>query len=183
MADASVRPARAEDAQAVATVQLRVWRSAYAEVVPSDVLGALSPDELADRWAQAAASPPSARHLLLVACEGADVVGFAAVTPAEDDDADAADAELAALLVDPDHGRAGHGSRLLAAAVESMREQGVRRAQAWLLSTDDALRALLTSAGWAPDGATRDLDMGRLVHQVRLHADVTPDEGTDEQVD
>lgn len=179
MADASVRPARAEDASAVAAVHARAWRAAYAEVLPTEVQEALSAEALAPGWEQAASAPPSPRHLLLVACEGAEVVGFAAVTPADDEDAEDGDAELATLLVDPERGRRGHGSRLLSAAVEAMREQGFRRAQTWLLSTDDALRALLTSAGWAPDGSRRDLDMGRLVPQVRLHTDLTDDEAAD----
>jgi hypothetical protein len=47
----------------------------------------------------------------------------------------------------------------------------------WLNSTDDALRAFVTTAGWAPDGAHRELDLRGdgevLVKQVRLHTDLT----------
>jgi hypothetical protein len=32
---------------------------------------------------------------------------------------------------------------------------------------------VLGSAGWAPDGAARDLDMGEPVRQIRLHTDIT----------
>ena len=40
------------------------------------------------------ATPPSARHVLLVACAGDQVVGFAAVGPSDDADADDAQGEL-----------------------------------------------------------------------------------------
>jgi len=177
MADAHVRPARADDAPAVAALQLRTWRAAYTGVLTSEVLDALSEQDVAARWREAAASPPSPRHRLLVALADDDVVGFAAVGPSEDPDSDPeADAELVELLVDPGHGRAGHGSRLLSACVEAMRDEGFRRARVWVLASDEVLSGFLVSAGWAPDGATRDLDIGRAVPQVRLHTDVRPEE-------
>ena len=47
------------------------------------------------------------------------------------------------------------------------------RAVTWILATDDELRRFLTDAGWAPDGAHRELDLdgtgSTTVRQVRLH--------------
>jgi GNAT superfamily N-acetyltransferase len=178
VADVSVRPARAEeDADAVARVQLRAWRNGYAEVLPPRLLADDVMPALSSQWSEAAGNPPSARHHLLVATAEGQVVGFAATAPTGDEDRDTGtDAELLDLLVDPSHTRCGHGSRLLAAAVDTMRADGFTRALAWLFAADDPHRSLLTSAGWAPDGATRDLltgDDGRLAHQVRLHSDIT----------
>lgn len=177
MADVSVRPARPGDATGIAQVQLRAWRTAYTDVLPSHVLGAEVEPLLATHWHEAASSPPSGRHHVLVALRGDDVVGFAALAPCEDEDRDPTrDAELLDLLVDPDHGRQGHGSRLLAASVDTLRADGFVYALAWLLAVDDARRALLTSSGWLPDGATRSLQTaadGSLVHQLRLHTDIS----------
>lgn len=184
-ADVSVRPARAQDAPRIAAVQLRAWRAAYADLLPAAALD-LDAEEVAEGWRAAADSPPSQRHHVLVACEGTEVVGLVAVGPAEDPDSDPTDADLGTLLVDPGHTGAGHGSRLLTAAVETLREHGFVRAQAWLLAADDVLRRFLTSAGWAPDGSTRDLEVPDLpatgapgeptrVHQVRLHTDLSDD--------
>ncbi len=94
--------------------------------------------------------------------------------PSPDPDADpVGDAELAELAVDPDERRRGHGSRLLQAAVDTMRADRFRRAVCWLVTTDDATRAFLTEAGWAVDGAHRTLDLtgdgSVTVKQVRLH--------------
>src|SRR4051812_23388519 len=123
MADVGVRPARREDADAVARIQVRAWLAGYQDVVPTAALAEMtSPQALAtwrERWAEAAAAPPSPRHRLLVAVEADTIMGFAAYAPAEDPDHDpATTAELVTLLVDPDRGRAGHGSRLLAATVD-----------------------------------------------------------------
>ena len=57
---------------------------------------------------------------MLVALEQDNVVGFAALAPA-DPQADEPDATVAVgpILVEPRWGRRGHGSRLMAAAVDT----------------------------------------------------------------
>lgn len=173
-ADVSVRPARAADAQALGAVQAAVWRRAYADVLPAEVLESLDADALAEPWRQAVVAPPSPRHRVLVALAGADVVGFAAVGPSEDDDVEPmVDAELLTLLVAPEAAGAGHGSRLLQAAADVLAGDGFRHAHAWLGPGDAPLRAFLEGAGWAADGSTRALDLtgdgSTVVEQERLH--------------
>ena len=161
-----MRAARPSDARDVARVQLSTWRTAYADLLPAASLD-LPEDDVAAAWLAAVEQPPSPRHRVLVAMERSDVVGLAATTPAEDVHGAA---ELTALLVEPRWGRRGHGSRLLAALVDGWREDGTRLAVAWVWERDPATRGLLTSAGWAPDGAARGLDTGsRVQRQVRLH--------------
>jgi GNAT superfamily N-acetyltransferase len=156
-ADASVRPARAADADAIGAVQARCWRRAYTGVAPQSVLDQVTGARLAPRWYAAVTDPPSARHAVLVACAGATVVGLAAVAPSGDRDADGADAELVALEVDPAHQRTGHGSRLLAATVDTVRDLGFTVLRVWCPAADEPRRAFLLSAGLRPDGARRQL--------------------------
>ena len=176
----SVRAARGGDADALARVQARAWRLDYRGILPDDDLATLPESEFAQRWRQATDDPPSARHHVLVACAGPDVVGLATLTPADDPDRDPAiDAEVAALVVDPDHRGRGHGSRLLAAAADHLRADGVTTAVAWVDADADAARSFLESAGWAPDGAHRSLDLRGdgtvVVEQLRLHTDLRED--------
>lgn len=176
MPDRSVRPATAADVEAVAQVQLRTWRAGYRELLPERLLTA-DPADLAAGWAAAVGAPPSRRHRLLVAMDDdGRVAGFAASVPAQDDDLDPATAsELAALGVDPERGRRGHGSRLLAATVDLWRSDGTPLGVAWVWQRDDPTRGLLLGAGWAADGSARDLDTGtRLERQVRLHTSLAP---------
>ncbi|NKZ05090.1 GNAT family N-acetyltransferase [Actinomadura latina] len=177
MADAGVRPARRADAAAVADIQVRAWRHGYRELLPEGVLDRVTgPDAVEawrERWAEAAATPPSPRHRLLVAVASDLVVGFAAHAPAEDGDLDDAAAELITLLVDPLHARAGHGSRLLAATVDLLREDGSTTLVSWVFEDDEVTRTFLGSAGWGPDGTARTLDMGEPVRQIRLHTDIS----------
>lgn len=170
MADVSVRPARAADAAAVADLQVRTWKEAYAGILPPTAIEALHDADAEARWRDAITAPPSARHHVLVAVDGGRLAGFVACAPADDADRDpTTDDEVIALAVAPEHQRRGHGSRLLAAAVDTMREDGVTTALAWLFTADAATQAFYESTGWARDGATRALDMGEPVEQVRLH--------------
>ena len=154
----------------MARVQLATWREAYADLLPAEALD-LPEVQAAAVWLHAIETPTSSRHRVLVALENQDVVGFAASTPAEDEDLDAATtAEVTALLVVPRWGRRGHGSRLMAASVDDWRRQGVDTAVLWAWETDEATTSFLQSNGWERDGKARVLDTGaRLNRQVRLH--------------
>jgi GNAT superfamily N-acetyltransferase len=172
-ADVSVRIAWADDAAAIAELQLRTWRDVYAGLVPLEALPT-DVEATAFAWRTSLAGPADARNRVLVALERNRVVGFAITSPATDPDCDpVSDGELMELTLDPGERGKGHGSRLLQAAVDTMRADRFTRAVTWAMATDDALRSFLTEAGWAPDTAHRELDLDgegtTLVKQVRLH--------------
>jgi GNAT superfamily N-acetyltransferase len=172
-----VRPAYPGDVDAVADVQVRAWRAGYGAIVPAPALAEMTgADALGlwrERWTEAVTAPPSPRHRLLVAVDEGAITGFAAHAPADDPDQDAATTgELLTLLVDPDRRRAGHGSRLLAATVDHLREDGCDTVVTWVFAADDIMRGFLTSAGWAPDGAHSKVDMGEPVSMVRMHTGI-----------
>jgi GNAT superfamily N-acetyltransferase len=174
VADVSVRPARPADVPEIARIQVETWSTAYTSVLPESVLAGLSADDAAPAWAAAVESPPSPHHHVLVAQEQQWVVGFTALAPADDleegDPDPDATAQLGPLLVEPRWGRRGHGSRLLAAAVDHARSDGMRRATVWIPTADSVSLAFLRSAGWEPDGYARALDTGAgEVRELRLH--------------
>jgi GNAT superfamily N-acetyltransferase len=184
MALGFVRPARPGDAPEIARIQLSTWRTAYRRMFPAHVLAALDTETLTSGWHEAITAPPSARHRVLIAVEQGEsadhVVGFAAAGPADEqalapEEAPLPDSVAAVtdLLVEPRWGRRGHGSRLLAAAVDLWREDQFRYAVAWVYDADAVMRKFLESAGWQPDGAGRALDVDDLlVPQLRLHVEL-----------
>jgi ribosomal protein S18 acetylase RimI-like enzyme len=176
-ADVSCRVAWADDAPAIAAVQVRAWRTSYADLLPTELLEAMDVDEVAAGWRHALSQPPDARNRVLVALERNLVTGFVVTGPASDPDCNPiADGEISDLTVDPHKRRAGHGSRLMQAFVDTLKADRFTRAVTWLAAQDDETRAFLTAAGWAPDGAHRTLDLtgdGSVqVKQVRLHTDI-----------
>jgi ribosomal protein S18 acetylase RimI-like enzyme len=138
------------------------------------VLDTLDPEQIAAGWREALARPGDARHRVLVGLERNLVTGFVVTGPASDPDCDpVSTGELSDLTVDPHQRGAGHGSRLLQAGADTLAADRFTRAVTWLPAADDALRGFLTSAGWAPDGAHRTLDLlgdgSTTLKQVRLH--------------
>jgi len=182
VAGAAVRIARPGDVPEIARIQVDTWRTAYQRFLPASVLAALDVGEAEQAWAAAVAEPPSPAHHVLVATEGAYTVGFVAVGPSEEEDAQPGEAAVAALLVEPRWGRRGHGSRLLAATVDHLREDGLTRLVAWVPDGDSASTAFFSSAGWERDGTVRTLETespgGGTVRETRWHVSLAdPPEG------
>ncbi len=158
-ADSSVRPAVPADAVAITGTQLRAWRTDHAEVLGSDVLDLIDAHAVRERWSEAITEAPSGAHRVLVACAGPRVVGVASSVPTDLGD-DETGIEVTALEVDPDHQRAGHGSRLLSACVDLGRGDGATMMSTWVLDGDAAREQFLAGAGLGPDGARRTLATG-----------------------
>ena len=177
-----VRPARAADVDTVVDLQVASWRALYGALLPAEVAeemaGEQARESFREQWTTALESPPTSKHRLVVATDEVDgertVVGFAAFGPAGDPDLwPAKDAELFALHVDPERTRQGHGSRLLNACVDHLVEGGFGTVHVWTPEEDNALRSFVEASGWRADGARREIDMGRLVSMVRLHAAIS----------
>ncbi|WP_029288884.1 GNAT family N-acetyltransferase [Cellulomonas sp. HZM] len=158
-ADVSVRPAVPGDERAIAQVQLAAWRLAHTGALGAAALDLLDTDQVAGQWSAAITDAP-AGHRVLVACAGPRVVGFVATAPVPGPEGDAPGGVVLALEVTPDEQRGGHGSRLLAAAVDLLREDGADQVHTWVLDDDPAREQFLAGAGLGPDGTDRDVATG-----------------------
>lgn len=182
-ADASVRSATVNDAPAVGQVQALVWQEAYDGVVPPQVHAAFDPQSFAGAWRDSLRTPPEGVHRLLVACAGEQVIGFVSIGPSQDPDAGQTTGEITALGVHPMHRQQGHGSRLVNAAVDILREAGAEHLATWCLVEHESLRAFLTGSGLVPDGAYRDRVISPdddTAREVRLTAAVSDQGSTTE---
>jgi GNAT superfamily N-acetyltransferase len=176
MADADVRVAEPSDAAEIARIQLTTWRSAYADLLPPEVLADLDSTETEREWRQTVLSGPAS---VLVATEGRWTVGLCAAGPAPEPETLAADgtppadaatvALVSTLLVEPRWGRRGHGGRLLAAMAQRLAAGGATRGITWIPEADTASLAFFRGVGWNPDGTVRTLDAGgRPIRELRL---------------
>lgn len=164
---AEVRAAVASDAAEIARVQRVTWRTAYADFLGETALAQLDSPDAEERWASAIRHPDTTVQL---ATEGRFVVGFCVAGLAPEEDVAHASGELpgdaertgliATILVEPRWGRRGHGSRLLAAAADALRQRGAERGITWVAESDPASLSFFRRAGWRPDGTVRTLDTG-----------------------
>ena len=171
-ADVSARLAWPDDAPSIARIQAEHWRETYGSLLNEEAIDAVDLTEMSERWVEVITRANDARLRTLVALDVATVRGFALVHASHDPDADqVVDGELGEFIIAADHRTAGHGSRLLQACADTLRADGFRRAVWWVTSSDDKTRAFAEAAGWAPDGAHRELegDAGQRLKQIRLH--------------
>ena len=158
---AFVRAASGADAAAVAELQVRAWRANHAAALGAEA-DTLDTAAATLTWRRAVERPPSPEHRVLVATASDAIVGFAATAPQDGEGA----GEIVALEVDPTRTASGHGSRLLAACTDLLREAGAVAVGIWLLEDDGARAGFLRAAGFASDGARRTLDVaGRPVQE------------------
>jgi GNAT superfamily N-acetyltransferase len=77
--DYYLRPARTEDADAIAALHAESWRSAYRGLVPDVILGDTLDAERQTAWRDRFAAPNAGRRFTLMAVSGDRLVGFTCV--------------------------------------------------------------------------------------------------------
>jgi len=164
-----VRDALPADGDAIASVHVASWRWAYAGIVPDHELDALSVDDRRELW-RAWFEIGDARAALLVAEEGARIVGFCGVGRSRDDDATLIVGEVLTLyLLEWAAGR-GIGRALFAEAIGRMRALGYERATLWVLRDSARARRFYEAAGWIVDGNASDHAFGDVTLPIVRYA-------------
>jgi GNAT superfamily N-acetyltransferase len=155
-----IRPARPEDAAAVAEVHVRTWQAAYEHVFGAERLAAIDTPERRERWERWLGEG----ERVWVADDGGRAVGFAWVGDSRDPDAGG---ELFAIYVLPDAWGSGAGPGLMAAARAAL-EAAYPSSILWVLADNPRARRFYEREGWQLDGATKsDQFLGVDVTEVR----------------
>lgn len=147
-----IRPARPEDALAVAEVHVRAWQAAYRGLIDDEFLDRLRAEDRAAGYTFGSCDPRAPETIL--ATEGEQVLGFATSGPSRDDDAPEA-GEIYALYVDPSRWGGGIGRLLLREARERLRQRGFTEAILWVLLGNESAARFYRADGWRRDGAER----------------------------
>ena len=168
-----VRPATALDADSIAQVHVRSWKSAYRGLVPREYLVGLSVDQRTDVWSEilSSARPPESGVLVL---DDADtLVGFLAYGPSRDVETAEATGEVGAIyLLEQVWGRGG-GLLLMEEGLKMLRAAAYRSAILWVLRTNERARRFYEAGGWQADGAEKLEDRaGFSLDEVRYKLDL-----------
>ena len=159
----AIRPATADDAEAIARVHVKSWREAYHDHLPADVLADLSVERRAALWREYYPN-------VLVAEAGGEIVGFVSVGPSDDDPSIG---QLYAIYADPNHWGAGVGRALMEAALVRLRELGFREAMLWVLDGNERAERFYRLAGWERMGRYQVEEFGGTpVREVRYRRDL-----------
>lgn len=150
----TVRRARPGDAAAIASIHVLTWQAAYRGLLPDSLLDGLSIERREAGWSRHLAESGPADATWVVE-RNAEIVGFAAIGPARDDDLTRDVAQLDAIYVHPDHWHRGAGRALMTALLDHWRTAGIRRAILWVLEDNARSRQFYERSGWVVEGARR----------------------------
>jgi len=153
----TIRPERPDDADAVAGVHVRAWQSAYAGIMPAEVLDRLRVPAWAERRRLHRTADDDATFLTLVATDDADtVVGFVTLgsyrVEQNHEELDPAFGEILAIYLEPVRVATGVGRELMAAALAELSRRGYTTVRLWVLEDNHRARRFYERAGFKPDG-------------------------------
>jgi ribosomal protein S18 acetylase RimI-like enzyme len=153
-----IRRAVLADARRIAEVHVRSWKAAFSGLLPQDYLDALKAEDRLGEWQEALGSAER-WPVVLVAEEGGRLLGFAAVGPSRDEDADPqVVGELYTIYLDPSAFRSGLGQALHSEAMEALRAGGFDRATLWVLHSNARARRFYELYGWSAEEVTKEHD-------------------------
>lgn len=144
MSEFTVRAGRAEDASAVARIDVASWRRTYRGIVPDSALDALDADEIEAQMRArlrgiAAGTGSSLACGFVVDDEHGEVVGYAFGGPTRRLQSGAQapsayDSEIYAIYLAPGHERRGLGARLVYTTASYLRAAGAGGVLIWALA-------------------------------------------------
>jgi ribosomal protein S18 acetylase RimI-like enzyme len=150
----TIRPATVDDAEELAQVNVDTWRSAYAGIMPDDVLAGLDLGEWTARKRQQLSEPGP--FTTLVATAGPAIVGFVSYGPyridSQTDGEPVPAGEVLAVYVHPKRQGAGAGRALMDAAAAGLRRQGFPELRLWVLEDNAPSRRFYERYGLVTDG-------------------------------
>ncbi len=153
----TIRPARPDDAPAIAAVHLQSWREAYRDVVSAEYLDSVSEPERTAFWLDALSSPASGRRVVVAELEG-HLVGFASWGPSRDEDADRSTQEIYAIYLEPESWGHGVARELMRTVLADVGEGP--SVTLWVLAANARARHFYRRHGFTTDGVERMEQLG-----------------------
>ena len=147
----AIRPASPSDVDAIASLHLASWRTAYRGIVPDEFLAAITLESRVIRWRNALSSSESPPTETIVAVDGNTIQGVCNFGPRRRPQSTGV-GEVRALHVEPTSRRRGIGQRLLDEALRRLAIRGFGGAVLWVLRDNVDARHFYEAQGWAVTG-------------------------------
>jgi GNAT superfamily N-acetyltransferase len=146
-----LRPSTPEDAEAIATVQVRSFQAGFVNVHSPEALRRLDPAPRVPLWRERQA---------LVAEDAGGVVGVIQEGPSDEEQA----GEIYRLFVAPECWGTGVAQALMSCACEHLKAAGFGEALVWVHADNPRARRFYEAKGWRHDGVEKDQEsLGRPV--------------------
>ena len=154
----------------MAAVHIDAWRTAYRGLVPDSFLAALDHKRSTERFHEFLESGEGETYI--VERDGR-AIGHLTVGSCRDDDlSERTVGEIWGIYLAPVHWRQGIGTRVCQRAESMLRARGFRRSVLWVFEGNERARRFYEAMGYAPDGATKSIEVGAPRTAVRYRKDL-----------
>ena len=165
MTSMNIRRAQENDAPALARVHVDSWRAAYRGIVPDSFLQGFTYRRREERFRQSLRTNFEETYAIE---EDGVIIGFVTLGICRDDDVDPArTGEIWGVYISPVHWRKGVGRHLADYAQAELKSRGYEEATLWVLDENSDARRFYEALGFAPDGATKEVNLGEPLKAVR----------------
>ena len=142
--DYLIRPARAGDKHAIASIYTRAWKFAYKGIIPQDYLDSLNEQRYLERM-----KDMDVPEEIVFELEG-NVIGLAKLIDCRDRCAEGC-AEVQTIYLLPEHTSKGYGQYLLENLKETALLKGYEKMIIWVLTENSRARRAYEKAGFKRD--------------------------------
>jgi len=159
----SIREAMTADASAMASIHVRTWQTAYADIMPEEFLMTLSEEKSTAFWNQELSSGKSVNRVAVVDSQ---IIGWASGGPSRDPDSGSS-SEIYAIYVSPETQGRGVGKHLMQRLADDLSKGS--DFVLWVLEQNRSAIGFYTHLGFAPDTATKTIRIGgKELVEIRL---------------
>ena len=141
----TIRPARVEDAAAMARVHVDTWRTTYPGIISAEHLAKLSYERSERLWVEHLTNPGAERAFVAVT-PTAEVVGLASCGPIREP-LEHCDAELVVLYIRQAYQGVGCGRRLVTTVAQDLASRGFQSLVIWVMAENRSARGFYEKLG------------------------------------
>lgn len=172
----TVRNAKIDDAEAIATIHVKTWQCTYKGQIPDSYLDSLSIEQKTEGWRKQIQNAKENEHIFVAETDG-NVVGWCTAGASRDEDASKDVGELQGIYIHPDFIGKGIGTKLMEHALNILKKDEYKTITLWVLSSNANTRKFYEKKGWSLDGKEKNDIRGDFeLHEVRYSIYLKVDE-------
>ncbi len=168
----NIRRATPDDAGPLAQAHVASWHAAYRGLVPDSFLERFDYERRFPRFRDALKAGSEETYLVE---EKGEVLGFLTLGACRDEDVDhAVTGEIWGIYLAPAHWRKGVGRRLCQRGEQILNARGYTIVTLWVFEDNHQARRFYEAMGFAPDGASKILNLGAPLKAIRYRKQLPP---------
>lgn len=164
MENIKIRWAVYDDAEDLGTIHSQGWKAAYKNIIPDKVLRLITAQERKKRFEEAIIDKTQETAVLT---KDNKVIGFCTLGANRDEDLDDSYGEIWGIYLLPQYWGRGLGKALINWGIQELAQRGYDKISLWVLKDNIIARNFYEKIGFLFDGTVKDIEIGRLLREVR----------------